>query len=402
MITTLSLKNVLRNKRRTLITLAVISTGVSMLLLALGYVEMIKWGVAEGVIHGNTGHFQLTTRDFLDKDEGKILEYGVENWAELGAKLSDDPRVDVVTPRISFSALGSTGDKSTGIMVQAVIPENEIKLGGRFNERVAYKLLLTDPEGILIGPGLAKLLKAKIGESVSVMTTTSSGALNAFDYKIIGTVSTGINELDKRFAVISLTAAQQLLDSRKVERVLVGLKRTEDLATAAAAALNLLPSHLQLRLWPEVDQTYKQVINFFYQFIAFFMPVLMIIVWFSTMNTVLMSVLERSPELATLRAMGTSRLRLFRLLFSEGVWIGLIGVVLGLGLELGLSVLINNAGLMMPPPPGYSQGYPIAVRNVMSNHLFVALLTLIIVSLSTWIPARRIYKINIVKALRGS
>jgi putative ABC transport system permease protein len=402
MITKLSLKNVLRNKRRTLITLAVIVIGVSMLLLALAYVEFIKWGVSEGVIHGKTGHFQFTTRNFLDKEEGKILEFGIDNWPALAATIAKIPAVALVTPRIGFSALGSTGDKSTGIMVQAVIPENEIKLGGNFNNRSAYKPLLVEPDGILIGPGLAKLLKVKIGASVTLMTTTATGALNAFDYKVIGLVSMGFEEMDKRFAVISLASAQQLLNSRRVERVLVGLKRTEDLPLAIAQAAKLAPDGLALRRWNEVDQTSKQVLNFFYQFIAFFLPVLMIIVWFSTMNTVLMSVLERSPELATLRAMGTSRFRLFRLLFSEGVWIGIIGVALGIGCELILSSIINHARMIMPPPPGYSEGYPILVRNILGNHVFVAVMTLIIVSLSTVIPARRIFKMNIVKALRGS
>ena len=402
MITKLSLKNVLRNKRRTLITLAVIFIGVSMLLLVLGYVEMIKWGVAEGVIHGNTGHFQLTSRDFLDKEEGRILEFGIPDWQILAAKVNKIPFVEVVTPRIGFYALGSTGEKSSSIMVSAIVPENEIKLGGRFNERDAYKLLIPNPEGILLGPGLARLLKVNVGDNVTLMTTTSTGALNAFDYPIIGTVSTGIAELDKRYAVISLTSAQQLLASPRVERLLIGLKKTEDLPLAVAEAKKILPAGIAMRLWHEVDFTYKQVMNFFYQFIAFFLPVLMIIVWFSTMNTVMMSVLERSPELATLRAMGTSRFRLFRLLFSEGVWIGVIGVALGVLLELLLSALINHAHFMMPPPPGYSQGYPIMVRNVLGSHVFVSLLTLFIISLSTLIPARRIFKINIVKALRSS
>ena len=401
MITKLSLKNILRNKRRTLITLAVIVIGVSMLLLALGYIELIKYGVSEGVIRGNTGHFQFTTQEFLAKEEGKILEYGIDDWQKLAAAMTKVPGVDLVTPRIDFSALGSTGDKSTGIMVQAVIPENEIKLGGDFNDRDSYRPLLADPEGILIGPGLARLLKVDTGESVTLMTTTASGALNAFDYKVIGTVSTGFEELDKRFAVISLASAQQLLNSQRVQRVLVGLKRTEDLPQAAAAAARITPAALKLQLWHEVDKTYKQVMNFFYQFIAFFLPVLMIIVWFSTMNTVLMSVLERSPELATLRAMGTSRRRLFRLLLSEGMWIGVISVALGILFELGLSTLINNANLMMPPPPGSTEGYPIQVRNVAGNHVFVAILTMATVCLSTLIPARRIFKINIVKALRG-
>ncbi len=110
MIFKLSLKNVLRNKRRTIITISVIAVGVSMLLLAFAYVEYIKWGLGESTIHGQTGHFQIMTENFLLKEEGKILEFGIDKSNDLINKIEKIDEVELATPRINFSGLASTGE----------------------------------------------------------------------------------------------------------------------------------------------------------------------------------------------------------------------------------------------------------------------------------------------------
>ncbi len=183
MILKLSLKNVMRNKRRTLITVAVISVGVSMLLLALAYTNYVDWGVRESLIHSSTGHFQVLTRDLANKEEEKILQFGIDNWQDLAAQIAKLPHVKVVCPRINFSGLGSTGEKSTGILVQAIDPEKELSLGDSYIDRDAYNKLKAEPDGILLGPALAKLLNVKTGDLVTIMTTTSDGALNPVTIK---------------------------------------------------------------------------------------------------------------------------------------------------------------------------------------------------------------------------
>ena len=115
MIAKLSIKNIWRNKRRTMITLAVITIGVSMVCLAMAYVEFVKWGYGESIIHGQTGHFQVLSGDLLTKEEDKILSYGIADWSKLAAQIKEDPRVSVVTPRINFFGLCSTGEKSNAV-----------------------------------------------------------------------------------------------------------------------------------------------------------------------------------------------------------------------------------------------------------------------------------------------
>jgi len=155
MIGKLSIKNIWRNKRRTLITLAVITIGVSMLCLAMAYVEFVKWGYGESIIHGQTGHFEVTSRDLLQKEEEKILAYGISGWPGLAEQIKKDPRVSVVTPRINFFGLCSTGDKSTAVMAQAVLPAGEIDMGGDYIDADPLKKLIREPEGILLGKLMA-------------------------------------------------------------------------------------------------------------------------------------------------------------------------------------------------------------------------------------------------------
>jgi putative ABC transport system permease protein len=400
MIFKLSFKNIFRNKRRTAITLAVISVGVSMLLLALAYVEFIKWGLAESTIHGQTGHFQVMTKEFLEKEEEKILQSGIKNWEEIIQKMEKLEAVKVATSRINFSGLASTGEKSNGIMISAVAPGKEIVLGDRYIDPEPLSLLKGQEDGILLAEGLAKLLNANTGDYVTILTTTADGALNAMDFRMVGTIRVFSSEMNTRFAMVTLTGAQNLLATRKVEKILVGLHQTKDLERTVQTAEKTREPGLTIKLWHEISPYYKKVLQFFNQFIAFLCPVLMIIVWFSTMNTILMSILERSSELASLRAMGTSKIKLVQMLVSEGIWLGILGVCVGLGLEIILSHLINHAGILLPPPPGQTSGYMLRVNNVFGNFEFVGILTICIVVLSTLLPAFRMVKINIVKALR--
>lgn len=400
MIVKLSFKNISRNKRRTAITLAVITVGVSMLLLALAYVEFIKWGLAESTIHGQTGHFQVMSPDSPGKEEERILQSGINNWKDIIGKLENLEMVKVATPRISFSGLASTGEKSNGIIISAVVPGKEIVMGDEFIDPQPLKLLSGHENGILLAQGLANLLNAKAGDDVTIMTTTADGALNAIDYQVKGTLQTFSAEMNQRFAMMTLTGAQNLLNSRKVEKILVGLHQTKDLAQAIRAAETIAKPGLTIKPWHEISPYYKKVLQFFNQFLGFLTPVLMIIVGFSTMNTILMSILERSSELAALRAMGTSTGKLIRMLMSEGTWLGILGICLGVGLELILSHFINHAEIILPPPPGQTSGYPLRVNNIFTNFKLVGVLTMAIVGLSTLFPALRIGKTNIVKALR--
>jgi putative ABC transport system permease protein len=336
----------------------------------------------------------------MEVESDKILEHGIENWQELMDKIKGVETIQVVTPEIGFSALASTGDRSNGIFISSIVPNDKITMGMDFIESEPYQKLVSQEDGIILGKGLAQYLNANAGDGITLMTTTVDGALNATDFVVVDTISTFSSEMDKRYAIIHLASAQDLLATNKVEKLVIGLYETSDLFKTNEKLSKLIGPDFVIRNWEDLSPYYHQVMVFFNQLIAFLAPILMIIVWFSTMNTILMSVMERSSELATLRAVGTSKPKLLHMLMMEGIWIGIIGVILGFVIEVVLSGLINHSHIMLPPPPGQTSGYPLLVRNASGDFLFVGLLTIVVVSLSTILPALRIFKLNIVDALR--
>ena len=401
-ILSLSLKNIFRNKKRTILTLFTISLGFSMLGLSFGYINYVKWGLRESTIYSQTGHFQVVNKKSLkEEEEQTILQYGVTNYRKMIGEIEKIDEVNVALPRINFTGLVATDYKSNAILVSAVNPEKEIILGNTFINEKPYEILSNEPDGIILGDKLAKSLNLKQGDYITLMTTTTEGALNAMDFKFIGTMSLASSELSKRFAMIWINKAFDLLRTNKVGKIVIGLYDTEDMEIANKKLNKILSKDLKLIPWYDLALYYKKVLSFFYQIVSVLTIILMIIVFFSSMNTILMSILERRREFATLRAIGTTKLEVFKLLVAEGVWLSIIGIAFGILFEYVASIVINNANIMMPPPPGSARGYTLMVRLLFDNNLFLAVISFSVVIFSCMVPSLKVFKENIAIALRS-
>src|SRR5205085_1918317 len=164
---------------------------------------------------------------------------------------------------------------------------------------------------------------------------------------------------------------------KKVENQLVFLNQTADTATVHTALLGSV-SGIEIKEWSELAPFYHQVVALYNGIFGFLGIVVFAIVVFSVANTILMSVFERTREIGTLMAIGTTRGRLRSMFVAEGVAIGVIGGVLGLTIGALLATLINHGHVMLPPPPGYTAGYRLEIMlqpGVMITAFLVAFVT---------------------------
>ena len=227
----LATKNVFRNRRRTVITGLVLVFGATALILAGGFISFSFRGLSESTIRSQLGHIQVYQRDFFDKEEEKPLALGLENVDSLKAKVGAEPHVRFTMARVEFMGLLSNGEKSAVFIGRGIEPEKEMDLSGN-RAPVDTGMFLgqnTHDEGdaeVVVARGLAKTLKAKIGEYLTLMTTTSTGALNAMDVKVVGIYSTGVPEYDERALMVDLRTAQQLLVTHRVSKLVVVLDET--------------------------------------------------------------------------------------------------------------------------------------------------------------------------------
>ena len=399
----LASKNVFRNRRRTIITGLVLIFGATALVLAGGFIAFSFRGLRESTIHGQLGHIQIYSKDFFQREEEKPLELGLENVQELKQKILAQPNVRFTLARIEFMGLISNGDKSVAFLGRGVEPERELKLADFAMDVDQGKFLGETPENkleteVILAKGLAKSLKAKIGDYLTLMTTTSKGALNAMDIKVAGIYSTGIPEYDERALMVNLQAAQQLLCTSKVTKLVVVLDETEKTEAVSAAIEKLFPN-IRVKRWFELATFYNAVVRLYNAIFGFLGFIIFVIVVLSSSNTMMMSIFERTREIGTQLAMGTSRARLLVNFLYEGLIIGILGSLIGLLTAFILGSIINHAGVIMPAPPGSTRGYPLLIDNVFMIYVGVFVLIAMTTVISTIVPALKASRFKIVDAL---
>jgi putative ABC transport system permease protein len=399
----LAFKNVFRNRRRTAITGFVLVFGAVALILAGGFIAFTFRGLSESTIHGQLGHIQLFNKELLHREEDRPLELGLDSVDAMKKRIIMIDHVRFTMARIEFMGLISNGDKSEAFLGRGVEPEKELKLADFALDVDTGKFLGqsqsdTNESEVILASGLAKTMKAKVGDYLTLMTTTSKGALNAMDVKVVGVYSTGIPEYDERALMVDLNKAQQVLNSKKVTNLVVVLDETDKTESVAASLEKMFPD-IKAKRWFDLATFYNAVVRLYNAIFTFLGVIIFVIVVLSSSNTMMMSIFERTKEIGTQLAIGTSRMRLLLNFLYEGLIVGVLGALLGLLIAYGLSMLINGTHIMMPAPPGRTTGYPLLVDTVPMVFGGVFLLMSLTTVVSTIIPAFRASRLKIVDAL---
>ena len=400
----LAFRNVFRNRRRTIMTLLMVGGGVAGLLLVGGFFARMFWGLRESTINDGLGHIQIFTAEHFNREEKHVLDTGIENWRQVAGTVSTGGHVRGVAPRIEFNGMLSNGVKSGVFMGSAVDPVAEESLG--FTPRLAAgRDLDTEPSGeveALIGAGVAHSMNVKPGDGLTILAVTSDGALNGIDVQIVGVVNTGFKEMDDRYLRITLPSAQRLLQSDRVTNLVVGLDKTEstdEVAASLAPRLRGLPQQLVLKKWIDLAAYYKQVRSLFSTIFVFLGVIVFFMVLMSSVNTLLMTMFERTREIGTMLAMGTPRSWIMALFVLEATLLGVLGAIAGVVGGNFLGFLINNAGIHLPPPPGTNVPMSFRVLFVPSLMVGSSILVIISLALAAILPAIRASSLQIAEAL---
>ena len=401
MLTRIAFRNIFRNLRRTLITMMVLVFGVVAMMMFGGYKEINFWGIREGAARARFGHLQIYSKGFAEADSQRPLAHGLRNVNGLRKEIEKDPRVELTAAQISMMGLITNGDKSEAFLATAVEPSRDRAMP---TQRMDQGVYLSDDEqdAIIIGAGLAKSMKAATGDSLTLMTTTANGSLNALDVTIAGVFSTGMKEYDERAIKIPLAAAQRLLQTDKIEKLLVVLRKTDDTDAVKKDLEALFVSahgNFEMRTWWELAGFYHQVVMLYNGIFGFLGAVIAVIVVLSVANTILMSAFERTREIGTLMAIGTERSRIWKIFLLEGLFVGVIGGLAGLALGGGIALLINNVHIELPPPPGYTSGYRLQIMLNASIVITSFLLAACTATISSVVPAFKAARLRIVDAL---
>lgn len=377
-------KNVMRNHRRSLTAMLITALGSAAVLGSGGFALFTYESLAEMTARDN-GHVVLAHARGFEGDEDVPLQFGLADSATLAARFASLPGVRAVAPRVQFSGLISSGDKSAVFVGSGVVPEIDFRLRGPQMNFIAGEAPATNaaqPE-VVIGNELARIMKAKVGSSLTLLATTTEGNLNAVDVRVRGIVSVGVQEVDKRLVLADLASVQKLLLTDKVSTLSIYLKSLEGTAAMATLAKRMQPD-LAVKSWAELAAFYHAVRSLYNRIFSILGLIMIGIVLFAMSNTLSMAVIERTREIGTLRAIGTLPAEIVRNFVLEGVLIGAAGALLGMLLTGCVTFFLLFAGVEMPPPPGRSTGYPLYLSFSAEMYALVTLIVVLIAAIAAW------------------
>ncbi len=398
----MAVKNAGRNRRRSVVTLAITALGTAAVLLGGGFALYTYQSLAQAAAR-STGHLVVAAPGHFKDMDSVPLETGIKEPEALTAKLLALPAVTRVLARVQFTGLISNGDKAEIFLGTGVDATQEFVVKGPFMKQISGTMLdvprPASGPGVLLGKALAQSLNAKPGSSLTLMSTTTGGSLNAVDVTVVGVVSTGIAEVDKRMAMVDLDTAQALLVTKKVSTLSVYLDDINATDATHAQLTKLLGASNEVRTWLQQAFFYQSVKGLYDRIFGFLGVIVLVIVLFAVTNTLAMAVLERTREIGTLRAMGTTPGEVMRLFSLEGLALGSVGAILGMLLAAGTAYALLRLNVQMPPPPGSTSGYPLVVVVSMSMYAFAAIVVASLSGLASLVVSRGAANQNLVEAL---
>lgn len=411
----LAFRGLSRNRRRSMMTLLTIALGFSAIALFAGYTHNVYSGMSRGAIHGEMlGHLTLS-KPGMSK-EGRLYPerylINADEVKNISALLGNEAHIKLLAPRLAFSGLLSNGRASTIFLAEGIEPaalqklqegmltRNEAKSGAFDN--MLKKLDPLHTEVVELSSGLAELLHVEKKGQAAMLVNTMSGQANALDVTLGGTFDTGNAGTNDKFALVSLALAQNLYDaSGHADRLTVLLDdvaQTEPMRKQIQAKLLAAGFDLEIKSWNELSSFYNQVHGMFDMIFGFIFLIVLTVVVMSVANSMGMTVIERTREIGTLRAIGLKRAGVVRIFTTESFLLTLLGCATGLLITVLVRYGINLADISYTPPNSVSPT-PLLVDLDVKRIVFTVVLMGVVATLAAYLPARRAAKMEIIDAL---
>jgi putative ABC transport system permease protein len=460
----LALRNLLRNRRRSLTTLLAMVVGLSAVLVFGGYRSNALLSLETSLVQGG-GHLQIHREGYFLYGTRTPASYGIADYTRIVDALLADPAlaplIRVVTPSLQINGLAGNfaAGVSTSVVANGVIVERLNRML-TWNEHgiLIYtrpqRALADDPEAAVIGTGVARLLRlceplavpdcvdegprmgspepgadapadltelaalaaadrppeaARPANRIELLVPNTRGAPNVGTVTVLAAVNLGYKATDDVYLGLHLEKAQRLVYGNappEATAIVLQLQRTRDMPQAIAHVQRILaaighPQPLEVQTFDALNSLYPQSVQFFGSVFGFIAVLIGVVVLFTIGNTMSMTVVERTVEIGTLRAIGVRRRDIRTMFVCEALMLGTLGAAIGIAVALVTATVINHAGLTWTPP-GFVIVLAIQIL-VWGDWLLIfgsaGGLIAVTVAAAAW-PANRAARAQVVDALR--
>ena len=404
-------RNLMRYRRRTLLTSLLVVIGIAAVLLFVAITGSFKALMIGQITDSMLGHLQVHRRGYVASIESLPLNLNMtpQLAARVVQALDGNPDVAAYAPRIKFGAMFSNFTETTSVRVNGVDPERENSvtplLAGRQMDGERGGVLVKRGE-MLVPVLVARGLQVKAGDTVVLVTTNKDGSVNGKTFQIRGTLESATGP-GGRDGYVHIEDARELLrmTEPEVTEFAVRVKRQERVERVTAALVDGLAGvknqkglpALEVHPWQRLTP-FANIANMIDVLTLAIKVMLVSIVLVAIMNVMVMAVYERIREIGTIAAIGTPPRRILALFLTEGLLLGVLGSVVGTAVSLGGIYALNvwrisynfgqQQGLLLAPAIG--------VQDVVS----IAGMVIVVAILASLQPAWKASRMDPITALR--
>lgn len=404
MLARLARRNVRRNPRRSAITVASIGIGLAALTFIWAFIDGMNRQMIENSTRFLAGDLQVHLKGYHDDP---TLDLTMADALPVLAAVRADPNVEAATVRMEGKALASRADKSRGITLVGVDPQEEARVSVLFNAVVDGQPLTDSTPGVLIGEQLAQALGLAAGDELLLVGQGYDGSLASGRYPVRGVFRTRIDELDGRVAVLPLAVVRDFFVAPAGATAIALRLRDRDRLDATETRLSQrLGSRYEVLGWPRLLPMVAVSARFHEVTGWVVLAVFFGIVAAAVANPILMAVIERTREFGIMLALGAGRARLLGLVLAEAMILGGLGLLAGNLLGLGVAGYFARSGIDLGAFGSFNRTMP-GLEDVLfpvmrfERSAMLSLLVFAIAGLTALYPAARAALLEPVAAIRG-
>ncbi len=399
----LAWRNLWRQKMRTVLTLLSMALASMILVFMLSF----QFGVYD-TMKGNALKLMDGFAQF--QPEGYADDPGIEKVITHPDKLEQAAlKLDGVTaaaPRATGFVILANGDRSYGAAVVGVDPAKETEVSSLSGTvRDGRYLRPDDTDSVVIGATLARNLKIKLGDKLTLIGSGRDGSVAADSLTVVGLFDTGMADIDRQIAEMLLKRFNDTFAMQGAVNTIALIGPTLSATDAALPGLQKIAADngATVRNWGQLQPALKQGITLDFSTGILFYVSLVVVVIFIILNTLLMSVLERTREFGMLLAVGMKPGQAGGMVWIELVLLALIGNALGILIGGGLAFYFQQTGIVFSGMEGLLGQFGLSDKLYPTLSMLSAtagpLAVVISVTLAGIIPFRHILKLNPIDAV---
>ncbi|MDH5546294.1 MAG: ABC transporter permease [Gammaproteobacteria bacterium] len=402
----LAWRNIWRNRRRTILTMCAIGFGATLLVFSIG----LQLGQYDLMISGSVrvyqGLAQVQKEGYLDEAKMRNSIPGAQALAENVRKHTG---IQDVSVRANGFALVSSEERTYGTVVVGVETKFEpsVSIIPGLVKEGSY-LSADDAMEVVIGRSLAKNLRVKIGDELTIMGSGRDGSIAANILPIVGIFESGSRDLDRSMVQMPIKTFQDTFSMEDHAHAIVIYHKDAEYAETLRQQLQQLITPIDQQLvaltWDEIQPGIKEGIELDYSSGWVMYIVLVVIITFSIMNTFLMSVLERTREFGIMLALGFKPLNIGKLVMMEAMLLTVFALIIGTSIGIAINLYFYVNGLtfagMEELAAQYNMPATITPQLSAESILLGPFVILVFTLIAALYPALKIRKLEPVEAMR--